>query len=50
MQTPGVFELGDIAITTAGTQTGTAVTDLDGMLSAAWLQVATRVRRWRHER
>jgi hypothetical protein len=35
MQTPGVFELGDIAITTAGTQTGTAVTDLDGMLAAS---------------
>jgi hypothetical protein len=38
MDAPGVYELGDIAITTAGTQTGTAVTDLDGML-AAGLQV-----------
>lgn len=35
MDSPGVYDLGDITITAAGTTTGTAVTDLDGMLAAA---------------
>lgn len=35
MDNPGVYSLGDIAITTAGTQVGPVVTDLDGMLAAA---------------
>lgn len=35
MISPGLKSLGDISITTAGTQTATAVEDLDGMLAAA---------------
>lgn len=31
MNNPGIFSLGDFAITTAGTQTGTVVDGLDGM-------------------
>lgn len=34
MISPGLKSLGDITITTAGTQTATAVEDLDGMLAA----------------
>lgn len=34
MNLPGIYSLGDIAITTAGTQVGEAIVDLDGMLSA----------------
>jgi hypothetical protein len=35
MISPGLKSLGDITITAAGTQTATAVEDLDGMLAAA---------------
>ncbi|AMS41163.1 hypothetical protein [Aminobacter aminovorans] len=35
MENPGIYNLGDLAITTAGTQNGEPVTDLDGMLAAA---------------
>lgn len=35
MNTPGIFSLGDIQITAAGTQVGDPVTDLDGMLAMA---------------
>ena len=31
MENPGIWSLGDFAVTTAGTQTGDAVTDLDGL-------------------
>lgn len=34
MIAPGPYSLGDITITTAGTQTATAVEDLEGMLAA----------------
>lgn len=34
MISPGLKSLGDVTITTAGTQTATAVEDLDGMLAA----------------
>jgi hypothetical protein len=33
MEDPGVYDLGDFTITAAATATGTAVTDLDGMLA-----------------
>lgn len=35
MNSPGLYSLGDFTITTAGTQTGEWVTDLEGMLAAA---------------
>ncbi len=34
MENPGVYSLGDFAITTAGTQIGDVVEDLEGMLAA----------------
>jgi hypothetical protein len=34
MDTPGVFSLGDFTITAAGTQIGSVVSGLDGMLAA----------------
>lgn len=35
MNSPGLFDLGDFAVTAAGTQTGVWITDLDGMLAAS---------------
>lgn len=41
MENPGIHSLGDFTITTAGTQTGDWVDDLDGMLAmAAQLRLA----------
>ncbi|RWP31816.1 hypothetical protein [Mesorhizobium sp.] len=34
MDNPGIYSLGDLAITAAGTQVGEWVTELDGMLAA----------------